>query len=163
MSYAFGQQGFLIASDLARGIDAAAHVGALESGTAGVLAGGIDVIYAPQNEELHHRIGETGVLICELPPSAQTQARHFPQWNRIISGMGMGGMVIEAAPRSGSLITARYPGEQGREVLVVPGSPLDPRSRGGNALIRRGATLVQSSEDILEALHPLVVHPLCGT
>lgn len=156
LAHALGQQEFLIASGLARGIDAAAHSGALESGTAAILAGGIDVIYPPQNAELHQRIGETGVLICELPPGTQPQARHFPQRNRIISGISLGVIIIEAAPQSGSLITARYAGEQGREVFVVPGSPLDPRSRGGNALIRQGATLVQSADDVMEALQPLL-------
>jgi DNA processing protein len=159
LSHELGRQGLLITSGLARGIDAAAHNGALESGTAAVLAGGIDVIYPPQNEALHHRIADIGVLISELPPGAQPQARHFPQRNRIISGISLGVMVIEAAPRSGSLITARYAGEQGREVFVVPGSPLDPRSRGGNALIRQGATLVQTAEDVLEALQPLLRIP----
>lgn len=160
LSHALGQQGLLIASGLARGIDTGAHTGALESGTAAVLAGGIDVIYPPQNEELHHRIGETGVLISELPPGTQPQARHFPQRNRIISGISLGVIVVEAAPQSGSLITARYAGEQGREVFVVPGSPLDPRARGGNALIRQGATLVQTAEDVMEALQPLLRSPL---
>ncbi len=159
LAHALGGHELLVASGLARGIDTAAHTGALESGTAAVLAGGIDIIYPPQNEELHHRIGETGVLLCELPPGAQPQARHFPQRNRIISGISLGVIVVEAAPRSGSLITARYAGEQGREVFVVPGSPLDPRSRGGNALIRQGATLVQNAEDVLEALHPLLRTP----
>ncbi|MEQ1888775.1 MAG: DNA-processing protein DprA, partial [Alphaproteobacteria bacterium] len=159
LAHALGQHGLLIASGLARGIDTAAHSGALESGTAAVLAGGIDVIYPPQNEALHHKIGEVGVLICELPPGAQPQARHFPQRNRIISGISLGVIVIEAAPQSGSLITARFAGEQGREVFVVPGSPLDPRSRGGNALIRQGATLVQTAEDVMEALQPLLRTP----
>ncbi len=159
LAHALGGHELLIASGLARGIDTAAHNGALESGTAAVLAGGIDVIYPPQNEELHNRIGEIGVLVCELPPGAQPQARHFPQRNRIISGISLGVIVIEAAHQSGSLITARYAGEQGREVFVVPGSPLDPRSRGGNALIRQGATLVQAAEDVLEALQPLLRKP----
>ena len=159
LAHALGQNGLLIASGLARGIDTAAHNGALESGTAAVLAGGIDVIYPPQNEALHHRIGEIGVLVCELPPGAQPQARHFPQRNRIISGISQGVIVIEAAPQSGSLITARFAGEQGREVFVVPGSPLDPRSRGGNALIRQGATLVQTADDVMEALQPLLRTP----
>lgn len=160
LSHALGQHELLIVSGLARGIDTAAHSGALESGTCAVLAGGIDVIYPPQNEELHNRIGEIGILISELPPGAQPQARHFPQRNRIISGVSLGVVVIEAAPQSGSLITARYAGEQGREVFVVPGSPLDPRSRGGNALIRQGATLVQTADDVLEAIQPLLRNPL---
>lgn len=138
LAHALGSHELLIASGLARGIDTAAHNGALESGTCAVLAGGVDIIYPPQNEALHHRIGEIGVLMCELPPGVQPQARHFPQRNRIISGISLGVIVIEAAPQSGSLITARLAAEQGREVFVVPGSPLDPRSRGGNALIFRG-------------------------
>ena len=159
LAHALGQQNLLIASGLARGIDAAAHQGALQSGTCGVLAGGIDVVYPPQNDKLQKRMGEIGVLISELPPGTQPQARNFPQRNRIISGISLAVIIIEAAHRSGSLITARNAGEQGREVLVVPGSPLDPRSQGGNALIRQGATLVQNAEDVLEAVRPLLRRP----
>lgn len=159
LAYALGQRELLITSGLARGIDTAAHTGALESGTCAVLAGGIDVVYPPQNEKLQQQIGESGVLLSEMPPGAQPQARHFPQRNRIISGVSLGVIVIEAAPQSGSLITARYAGEQGREVFVVPGSPLDPRARGGNDLIRQGATLVQTAEDVLEGLQSLLRRP----
>lgn len=151
---------FVIASGLARGIDTAAHEGALAGGTCAVLAGGIDVIYPPQNETLHHRIGELGVLLSEMPPGTQPQARQFPRRNRLISGISLGVIVIEAAPQSGSLITARNAAEQGREVLVVPGSPLDPRARGGNELIRQGATLVQNAAQVIEALAPLLRKPL---
>ncbi|HLS69216.1 MAG TPA: DNA-processing protein DprA [Kiloniellales bacterium] len=145
-------EGLLVVSGLARGIDAAAHEGALAGGTAAVLAGGIDYIYPAENRELHQAIAEQGVLLAELPPGQQPQARHFPRRNRIISGLSLAVLVVEAAPRSGSLITARLGAEQGREVLAVPGSPLDPRARGCNELLRNGATLIQSAEDVLEAL-----------
>lgn len=159
LAHALGKEDLLIVSGLARGIDTAAHHGALQSGTCGVLAGGIDVVYPPQNDKLQGQMGEIGVLISELPPGTQPQARNFPQRNRIISGISLAVVIIEAAHRSGSLITARNAAEQGREVLVVPGSPLDPRSQGGNALIRQGATLVQNAEDILEAIRPLLRRP----
>lgn len=145
--------GLLVVSGLARGIDAAAHQGALGLGTAAVLAGGIDYIYPQENEDLHHAIAEQGLLLAELPPGLEPQARHFPRRNRIISGLSLAVVVVEAAPRSGSLITARLAAEQGREVLAVPGSPLDPRSRGCNDLLRKGATLAESAQDVLEALN----------
>ena len=151
-----GQQGLLVVSGLARGIDAAAHEGALATGTAAVLAGGIDKIYPPENRALHEQIAERGVLIAEMPVGTEPQARHFPRRNRIISGASLGVLVIEAATRSGSLITARFALEQGREVFAVPGSPLDPRCRGTNDLIRNGATLVESVDDILRELAPLI-------
>jgi len=149
-----GQQGLLVVSGLARGIDAAAHEGALASGTAAVLAGGIDQVYPEENRALHEKIAELGVLIAEMPVGTEPQARHFPRRNRIISGMSRGVLVVEAATRSGSLITARFALEQGREVFAVPGSPLDPRCRGTNDLIRNGATLVESVDDILRELSP---------
>ncbi|WP_366555578.1 DNA-processing protein DprA [Aquibaculum sediminis] len=145
-------EGLLIVSGLARGIDAAAHEGALDDGTAAILAGGIDCIYPPQNEALHQAIAEQGLLLAELAPGTEPQARHFPRRNRIISGLSRGVLVVEAAPRSGSLITARLAAEQGREVLAVPGSPLDPRARGCNDLLRQGATLVETADDVLQAL-----------
>ncbi|MDF2094681.1 DNA-processing protein DprA [Fodinicurvata sp. CAU 1616] len=145
-------EGLLIISGLARGIDAAAHEGALDDGTAAVLAGGIDCIYPPQNEALHQAIADQGLLLAELAPGTEPQARHFPRRNRIISGLSRGVLVVEAAPRSGSLITARLAAEQGREVLAVPGSPLDPRARGCNDLLRQGATLVETADDVLQAL-----------
>lgn len=155
-----GNHQFVIASGMARGIDTAAHLGSLASGTCAILAGGIDVVYPPQNQALHQSIGEQGVLISEMPPGTQTQAQLFPRRNRLISGISLGVIVVEAAPKSGSLITARNAAEQGREVFVVPGSPLDPRARGGNELIRQGATLVQNAEQVIEALRPLLRQPL---
>ena len=123
-------EGFVIASGLARGIDTAAHMAALEHGTIAVLAGGIDIVYPPENEELQHAIGERGLLISERSPGFSPRGKDFPRRNRLISGISLGVVVIEAAERSGSLITARFAGEQGREVFAVPGSPLDPRSAG---------------------------------
>jgi len=149
-----GQQRLLVVSGLARGIDAAAHHGALATGTAAVLAGGIDQVYPEENRALHEQIAERGVLVAEMPVGTEPQARHFPRRNRIISGMSLGVLVVEAAARSGSLITARFALEQGRDVFAVPGSPLDPRCRGTNDLIRNGATLVESAEDVLRELAP---------
>lgn len=145
-------EGYVIVSGLARGIDAAAHNGALSGGTVAVIAGGIDVTYPPENADLHESIAETGLLLAEMPPGTQPTPRHFPIRNRIISGLSLGVVVVEAAERSGSLITAREAGERGGEVMAVPGSPLDPRSSGCNHLIREGATLVRGTADILECL-----------
>ena len=150
-----GHHGYLIASGLARGIDAAAHLGALASGTVAVLAGGVDIVYPPENRELYEAIVERGTVIAEPALGTVPQARHFPRRNRIISGLSLGILVVEAAARSGSLITARFALDQGREVFAVPGSPLDPRCRGTNDLIRRGATLTESVEDILQQLPTL--------
>jgi len=147
-----GREGLLIVSGLARGIDAAAHEGALATGTLAVVAGGIDVVYPEENRGLYDAIIEHGVAVAELPVGTEPKAKHFPRRNRIISGTALGVVVIEAALKSGSLITARFALEQGREVLAVPGSPLDPRCRGTNDLIRRGATLVESAEDVFGAL-----------
>jgi DNA processing protein len=147
-----GRNGFLVVSGLARGIDAAAHQGAIDTGTLAVVAGGIDVVYPEENRPLHDEIGERGVIMAELPVGTVPQARHFPRRNRIISGTSLGVLVVEAALKSGSLITARFALEQGREVFSVPGSPLDPRCRGCNDLIRRGATLVEGVDDVLGAL-----------
>ncbi len=141
--------GFVVASGMARGIDAAAHEGALEGGTVAVLAGGPDIVYPEENRGLYESLVERGAVIAESPPGLTPQARHFPRRNRIISGLSLGVVVVEAAQRSGSLITARLANEQGREVMAVPGSPLDPRCRGTNGLIRNGATLVESAEDVL--------------
>ncbi|KUR77945.1 DNA-processing protein DprA [Novosphingobium sp. Fuku2-ISO-50] len=148
-------RGFVVISGLARGIDAAAHLGALggrrgDGGTIAVIAGGIDVVYPPDHAELQERIANEGLLVAEMPPGTEPQARHFPSRNRIIAGLAAGTVVIEAAPKSGSLITARLAGEYGREVMAVPGSPLDARAQGCNRLIREGAILVQSAEDIAE-------------
>lgn len=148
-----GQAGLVVASGLARGIDTAAHEGALASGTVAVLAGGPDVVYPRENEALYRRICQSGAVVSEMPAGTVPQARHFPRRNRLISGLSLGVLVVEAAPRSGSLITARFALEQNREVFAVPGSPLDPRARGCNQLIRnQGAALVESAEDLLETL-----------
>ncbi len=144
--------GFVVTSGLARGIDAAAHEGALEGGTVAVLAGGPDVVYPEENRRLYEAIGIRGTIVAESPPGLVPQARHFPRRNRIISGLSLGVVVVEAAVRSGSLITARLANEQGREVMAVPGSPLDPRCRGANDLIRKGATMVEGAEDVLSVL-----------
>jgi DNA processing protein len=153
-------EGFVIASGLARGIDTAAHTAALEHGTIAVLAGGVDIVYPPENEELQSAIGERGLLISERSPGFSPRGKDFPRRNRLISGISLGVVVIEAAERSGSLITARFAGEQGREVFAVPGSPLDPRSAGTNNLLKQGACLVTSSRDILETLAPILGRPL---
>lgn len=149
-----GQRGLLVVSGLARGIDAAAHEGSLPTGTLAVLAGGIDIVYPEENRALHEAVAERGVLLAETPVGTQPQARHFPRRNRIISGCALGVLVVEAALRSGSLITARFALDQGREVFAVPGSPLDPRCRGANDLIRRGATLAESADDVLAQIEP---------
>jgi DNA processing protein len=155
-----GEKQLVIVSGLARGIDGAAHEGSLSSGTIAVLAGGIDVVYPEENRELHESIAERGVLVAEMPVGMVPQARHFPRRNRIISGIALGVLVVEAAVGSGSLITARCALDQGREVFAVPGSPLDPRCRGANDLIRKGARLVESAADIMEELAPLLDVPL---
>lgn len=149
MALQLGQRGLAVVSGLARGIDTAAHEGSLPTGTIAVLAGGIDAVYPEENRDLHATIAEHGVLLAEMPVGTVPQARHFPRRNRIISGCSLGVLVVEAALRSGSLITARFALEQGREVFAVPGSPLDPRCRGTNDLIRRGAALTESADDIL--------------
>ncbi|MEN3971196.1 DNA-processing protein DprA [Sphingomicrobium sp. XHP0235] len=150
-----GREGHVIVSGLARGVDSAAHDGALSTGTIAVIAGGIDIFYPPENEQRQRDIAEQGLVVAEMPPGTRPTARHFPHRNRIISGLAAGTVVVEAAPKSGSLITARLAGEQGREVMAIPGSPLDPRARGCNCLIRDGATLVQDVGDILAQLAPL--------
>jgi len=147
-----GARGGVIVSGLARGIDTAAHLGSIGSGTVAVIACGLDVAFPPENAALQERIGAEGLLLTEHPPGAEPLARHFPARNRIIAWMAQGTVVVEAAPRSGSLLTARLAAEEGREVMAVPGFPLDPRAQGCNALIRDGATLVQSAEDIFESI-----------
>jgi DNA processing protein len=154
-----GLEGFVIASGLARGIDTAAHRSALEHGTIAVVAGGIDVVYPPENAELQEAIAERGLLISERPPGFSPRGKDFPRRNRLISGISLGVVVVEAAERSGSLITARLAGEQGREVFAVPGSPLDPRAAGTNNLLKQGACLVTSSRDIVETLAPILGRP----
>jgi DNA processing protein len=143
-----------VVSGLARGIDSAAHDGSLATGTIGVIAGGIDIFYPPENEERQKDLYEEGLVLAEMPPGTEPRARHFPYRNRIIAGISSGTVVVEAAPRSGSLITARLAAEAGREVMAVPGSPLDPRAQGCNQLIRDGATLVQNAADVVEAVRP---------
>jgi DNA processing protein len=155
LSAGLSARGYNIISGLARGIDAAAHTASLEGGTIACVAGGIDIFYPPENEPLYKDIGARGLLLAEQPLGTVPQGRHFPRRNRIIAGLSLGVLVVEAAMKSGSLITANYATEQGREVMAVPGSPLDPRANGCNHLIRNGATLVQSVEDIIEALAPL--------
>jgi DNA processing protein len=152
LAHDLGQFGVVIVSGLARGIDSAAHEGALESGTIGVIAGGIDIFYPPENQDRQTAMYERGLVLAEMPAGTEPRARHFPYRNRIIAGMSCGTVVVEAAPRSGSLITARLAAEAGREVMAVPGSPLDPRAQGCNQLIRDGATLVQNASDVLEAV-----------
>jgi DNA processing protein len=154
LAASLGQNGIVVVSGLARGIDAAAHLGALETGSVAVVAGGVDIVYPEENRGLHEALARRGAIVAELPLGTEPQARHFPRRNRIISGMALGVVVVEAAARSGSLITARFALEQGREVFAVPGSPLDPRSRGCNDLLRHGATLTESAEDVLSQLRP---------
>ncbi len=151
-----GEADFVVASGLARGIDTAAHRGALPTGTAAALAGGIDICYPQENVKLFDEIGERGALLSEQPLATEPMARHFPRRNRIISGLARGVVVVEAALRSGSLITARLALEQGREVLAVPGSPLDARCHGSNDLLRQGAVLVESADDVIRALAPMI-------
>lgn len=148
-----------IISGLARGIDTSAHAGAIsENGaTFAVMAGGIDIVYPPEIEDLYRNILETGAIVSKMPPGVKPVARHFPRRNRIVSGLSLAVIVVEAARRSGSLITARLAGEQGRMVLAVPGSPLDPRAFGANHLIRESAILVRNAEDVFEAVRPMVI------
>jgi len=150
-----GQAGLIIASGLARGIDAAAHEGALASGTVAVLGGGVADIYPPENEALYRRIARDGCIVSESAPRRRAQAKDFPRRNRLISGLSLAVVVVEAELKSGSLITARLAAEQGREVLAVPGSPLDPRARGCNDLIRQGAAVCEGAEDVLHVLEQL--------
>ncbi len=152
LATALAEAELVVVSGLARGIDAAAHWGALGGGTIGVVAGGIDVVYPPENAELQGRIAADGLVVAEAAFGTQPQARHFPRRNRIIAGLCAGTVVVEGALKSGSLITARIAAEAGREVMAVPGSPLDPRAQGCNQLIREGATLIQSAADVVEAL-----------
>jgi DNA processing protein len=152
----------VVVSGLARGIDAAAHQGALGGGTIAVVAGGVDVVYPPENADLMAQIAEQGLIVAEQPPGVEPQARHFPRRNRVIAGLAAGTLVVEGAPKSGSLITARLAAEAGREVMAIPGSPLDPRAQGCNLLIREGATLVQSAADVLEALSAFGEGPQLG-
>lgn len=147
-----GHHDFVIVSGMARGIDTAAHEGALAMGTIAVVAGGVDIVYPPENQALYGDMSARGAIISEQPLGTRPTARHFPPRNRLISGLSLGVLVVEAAPRSGSLITARMALEQGRTVFAVPGSPMDPRYRGTNGLIREGAVLTETETDILDHL-----------
>jgi len=159
-----GQRGQTIVSGLAAGIDAAAHRGGLATGTLAVVAGGIDVIYPPENEKLYRAIAEQGAIVAEMPFGFPISAQLFPRRNRIASGLSAGVIVVEAAMKSGSLITARMAMEQGREVMAVPGSPLDARAAGTNHLIKGGATLVTDVNDVLAAIsHSLLSEPRTPT
>jgi DNA processing protein len=161
LAHELGQAGFVIISGLARGIDQAAHRASLASGTIAVLAGGHDRIYPPEHEDLLAAIlAGSGGAISEMPLGHEPRARDFPRRNRLISGAALGVVVVEAAHRSGSLITARMAGEQGREVFAVPGSPLDPRAAGTNDLLKQGAILVTGAADIVEAVAPIMERPL---
>jgi DNA processing protein len=155
LSQQLGEAGHVVVSGLARGIDGAAHAGALPTGTVAVLGGGVDDVYPPDNADLYAQIVQQGCVVSESPMGARAQARDFPRRNRIISGLSRGVIVVEAELRSGSLITARLAGEQGRDVFAVPGSPLDPRSRGPNELLRQGAILCEGLEDVERAFSTL--------
>jgi DNA processing protein len=156
LAHGLGAAGWVVASGLARGIDAAAHVAARPTGTVAVLGGGIDIIYPPEHADLQAALGTDGCLVSEMPPGFQPRGQDFPRRNRIISGISRGTVVVEAARRSGTLITARFAGEQGRDVFAVPGHPLDPRAEGTNQLLKDGAILVTDVEDILRALQPII-------
>lgn len=147
-----GAAGFTVVSGLARGVDAAAHEASLATGAVAVSAGGVDVVYPPENATLAARIADHGLIVSEAPMGEQPVARSFPRRNRIVSGLSLGVVLVEAAERSGSLITARLALDHGREVMAAPGSPLDPRAAGCNALIREGATLIRGASDVIEAL-----------
>ena len=149
---ALAEAGFVVVSGLARGIDGAAHQASLANGTIGVIASGIEIAYPPEHRDLQEAIANQGLLLAEYPPGTEPLARHFPSRNRIIAGLALGTLVVEAAPKSGSLITARLAGESGREVMAIPGSPLDARAQGCNQLIREGAVLVQCAADVIELL-----------
>jgi len=154
-AFSLAEAGIAVVSGLARGIDGAAHEGALNNqprATIGVIASGIEIAYPPQHAALQERIATEGLLLAEQPPGTEPRGSHFPSRNRIIAGLALGTLVVEAAPKSGSLITARLAGESGREVMAIPGSPLDARSHGCNQLIREGAVLVQAPEDVIELL-----------
>ena len=158
-----GEAGFIIVSGLARGIDQAAHRASLASGTVAVLAGGHDRIYPPEHEQLLAQLLDAGgAAISEMPIGHVPRARDFPRRNRLISGTALGVVVVEAAHRSGSLITARIAAEQGREVFAVPGSPLDPRAAGTNDLIKQGATLATEASDVINAVEPIMGRPLAS-
>lgn len=155
LAHDLGDAGFVVVSGLARGIDTSAHEASVATGTVAVLAGGLDEIYPPQNLPLLQRLLERGAAISEMPLGWGPRGRDFPRRNRLVSGLSLGTVVVEAARKSGSLITARFANEQGRLVFAVPGSPLDPRAEGGNHLIREGAILISEATHVIEALLPL--------
>ncbi len=155
LAHELAEMGYVIISGLARGIDASAHSAALSGGTIAVLGGGVDHIYPRQNHDLYHEIAQSGCIVSESPIGYRATARDFPRRNRIISGLSRGVIVIEAAERSGTLITARYALEQNREVMAVPGSPLDPRAKGCNRLIQQGAALIETAQDVKDILEQL--------
>lgn len=152
LAHDLGDRGFVIISGMARGIDRCAHEGGLDRGTVAVLAGGVNQIYPRENEDIYHRMVEEGAVISEMPLGVQPLARHFPIRNRLIASLGAATIVIEAGLKSGSLITAREANDRGRDVMAVPGSPLDPRAHGCNSLIRDGAILIQNADDVIEAI-----------
>ncbi|MGL4396695.1 MAG: DNA-processing protein DprA [Hyphomicrobium sp.] len=154
-AHALADAGYVIVSGLARGIDRAAHEASIERGTVAVLAGGLDSIYPPEHAALFHRIASEGCLVSEQPPGFTPRAQDFPRRNRIISGLSHGVLIVEAAARSGTLVTARFAAEQGREVFAVPGHPLDPRAEGTNRLLKNGATIATTPEDVIEVLTPM--------
>ena len=156
LAHGLGEAGFVVVSGLARGIDTEAHRAALAGGTVAVLAGGLDKPYPPENVTLLDDIAQKGVVISEMPFGLAPRGKDFPRRNRLISGLAFGSIVVEAAMRSGSLVTARYASEQGREIFAVPGSPFDPRCEGTNGLLRSGATIVMGVEDVLNALRPML-------
>jgi DNA processing protein len=160
LAHDLGEAKYTVVSGLARGIDAAAHRGALASGTVAVIGGGIDNIYPPENEALYNEIAEAGAILSEMPFGMKPHAHSFPGRNRIIAGMTRGVAVIEASQKSGSLITAHYALDYGREVFAVPGSPMDPRCMGTNGLIKQGATMVESARDIITSIAPMAELPL---
>ncbi|MBK5934992.1 DNA-processing protein DprA [Rhodovulum imhoffii] len=154
LAHDLGEAGVVAVSGLARGVDRAVHLGALDYGTIGVQAGGLDVIYPAENADLHETLAREGLRLSEHPPGLAPVARNFPQRNRIIAGLSRAVVVVEAAAKSGSLLTARMAADYGREVMAVPGHPFDARTTGCNHLIRDGATLIQGAADVLEALGP---------
>jgi DNA processing protein len=159
IAFELGQAGYVIVSGLARGIDAAAHRASLANGTVAVLAGGHNRIYPKEHEGLLEALLAHGVALSEMPINWEPRAQDFPRRNRLISGLSVGVVVVEAAKRSGTLITARLAGEQGREVFAVPGSPLDPRAEGTNGLLKQGATLVTDAADVIDVIEPILGRP----
>lgn len=160
MAAELGRDNLVVVSGLARGIDTAAHEGSMATGTVAVMAGGLDVVYPPENQRLFDDIVAMGCAVSEMPPGTQPQASHFPRRNRIVSGMALGVVVVEANLKSGSLITARMAADQGREVFAVPGHPMDPRAQGPNDLIRHGATLTEGAGDVTRVVFDLLRRPL---